>query len=81
MNNQELERYKTIVDYFTNNQERIFTKENQKHLTRLYAKLIHQNKLTPSQEIADLFYKIDDLVGGPNYLLRHWGEIERLEAA
>ena len=51
MNNQELERYKTIVDYFVNNEERLFTKGNQKHLTRLYAKLLHQNKLTPLKRL------------------------------
>ena len=76
--NLELERYEAIINYFENNKDRIYTKNNQKHLTRLYASLLNQTKLNPS-EFKDLSGRIHNLVEGPNYLLGHWEELRILE--
>lgn len=77
--NSELERYEVIINYFEKNNDRIFTKDNQEYLTRVYAELLNQNKSHPSLGFGDLSDKIYNLVGGPNYLLGHWKELERLE--
>lgn len=70
----ELERYKTIVNHFENNRDRLGLKENQIYLTRLYATLIHKRK----ENFKELANRIHTLVKGPNYLLGHWEELNRL---
>ena len=72
---EELKRYNLIVDYFENNKDRIYLKENQTHLTRLYTTLINQK----GEGFKNLANKISSLVKGPNFLLGHWEELERLE--
>lgn len=70
----DFERYQTIVNYFENNKYRIGLKENQTHLTRLYATLMHKRK----ENFKELANRIHTLVRGPNYLLGHWEELNRL---
>jgi hypothetical protein len=73
---QELARYNSMVDYFSDNKDRLGLKENQTQLTRLYATLLYQNK----PGFKDLANKIHTMVRGPNYLLGHWEELERLKS-
>ena len=76
----DVERYEAIVNYFEENQDRIPLRDNQTHLTRLYATLYHKHKSNPNLGLRDLAHKIHNLVGGPNYLLGHWEELRKLEA-
>ena len=80
MTNNQSERYKTIIDYFADNKERLAVEGNQDYLTRVYANLLHKHKLEKINEYKELADKLYVLVEGPNYLLGHWEELGKLEA-
>lgn len=85
-NQNQQDRYERIISYYQQNKDRLGTVKNQEYLTKIYAELLHTGKLEKNKdksnnhwtkELADKLYV---LVGGPNYLLGHWEELNKLEA-